>query len=104
MRPVGMVFRPSKESASNVGRQAAEGSEVAPLWLVWGLGATLRPASNDAEAWRRAPWSQQVVWTTASLTPAPPRRTMAGAGHIARRSPNAVCHFVLSEGRCHRGR
>ncbi len=44
MRPVGMVFRPGKGSASNVGRQAAEGSEVAPLWLLWGLGATLRPA------------------------------------------------------------
>ncbi len=46
MRPVGMVFRPGKGSASNVGRQAAEGSEVAPLWLLWGLGATLRPAST----------------------------------------------------------
>ena len=41
MRPVwGMVFRSAKESASNVGRQAAEGSEVAPLWLLWGLAAT----------------------------------------------------------------
>src|SRR3972149_3716629 len=40
-----MVFRSGKESASNVGRQAAEGSEVAPLWLVWGLAAT--------EVWRR---------------------------------------------------
>ncbi len=52
MRPVGMVSRPDKGSASNVGRQAAEGSEVAPLWLLWGLGATLRPAPTDAEARR----------------------------------------------------
>ena len=60
MRPVGMVFRPGKESASNVGRQAAEGSEDAPLWLLWGLWATLRPAPTDAEARRRAPWGHQV--------------------------------------------
>ncbi len=79
MRPVGMVFRPGKGSASNVGRQAAEGSEVAPLWLLWGLGATLRPATNDVEARHRAPWSHQVYLATAPLTPLQPRRTIARA-------------------------
>jgi hypothetical protein len=54
MRPVwGMVSRSAKESASNVGRQAAEGSEAAPLWLLWGLAATealvVRPLFCPAE-------------------------------------------------------
>ncbi len=44
MRPVGHGLPAWQGSASNVGRQAAEGSEVAPLWLLWGLGATLRRA------------------------------------------------------------
>ncbi len=81
MRPVGMVFRPGKESASNVGRQAAEGSEDAPLWLLWGLGATLRPASTDAEAWRRAPWSHQVCLAHSPVDSRPARaHNRGGAG------------------------
>src|SRR3989337_1992790 len=81
-----MVFRSGKESASNVGRQSAEGSEVAPLWLLWGLAATEALAvrlflSRDKGANMRLCELLLTLcvyhgWRSLSLIAAPPWQTL----------------------------
>ncbi len=96
MRPCGHGL-PGKESASNAGRQATEGSEDAPLWLVWGLGATLRPASTDAEARRRASWSHQVRLAHRPVDSRPAQAHNRGGEAPARGGSRLRCRAVMAQ-------